>query len=78
MSPPELTISIPPIEMTCIEDVIRCIKAALVYLETPECKTLISENQRIHERRLVTEQFRKAIQMRHDSIEKNKEFNLYD
>jgi hypothetical protein len=78
MNPPELVISIPTIELTCIDDVIRCIKAALVYLETPECRSCISETQRLHERRMVTEQFRKAIKMRHDEIERNKEINLYD
>jgi len=36
----------------------------LKYLETPECRSLMKETDRVEERRLVTEEFRKALAMK--------------
>lgn len=36
----------------------------LKYLETPECRSLMTETDRVEERRLVTEAFRKALAMK--------------
>ncbi len=59
MRPPPLTIVIPKQDY-CIDTLIQRLR----YLETPECRSKVSEEWRLLERTEVTKQFRKALEMR--------------
>ena len=59
MRPPALQITIPKQDYS-IDALIKRLR----YLETPECRSKVSEEWRVTERAEVTKQFRKAIEMR--------------
>jgi hypothetical protein len=69
MSTFNLTITVPRYDCRIIEDVIKNLKATLVYLETPSCRENMPEEQRRAEVKRITELFRNAIKMRHDTME---------
>ena len=54
-----LTIEIPPLKLS--NDDFRILKANLVYLETPECRTKLSKEFITDERRRLTHLFRLHI-----------------
>lgn len=45
-------------------DILRNLIAQLRYLETLECRSIMSEEDRIRERQIVTENFKKALMMK--------------
>jgi len=64
MHPMDLTLTIPNYDPH-IEVVIKRLKETLVYLETPICRQMMTEEARRAEVKRVTELFRNAIHIRH-------------
>ena len=67
-----LTISIPArqnYDCSIIDEVVKNLKATLVYLETPICRRSMVEEYRRAEVKRVTELFRNAIKMKHEHSE---------
>ena len=64
MEIPKLMIQIPQDHMNTIMEMIANLKSALIYLETPSCRSYITEEQRRRDIKEVTEQFRRALFIR--------------